>query len=437
MSIIEDILYNKNNRIRVLYRSRLGNGGKIFKRFAIKLLALFEQKDFPILSTSDFLIRNSLTHREIHKGTDELVLDCNFYGLVRNILISKATRYKSPGISFFTLNDAIVLGRSDIFFKGGFAVFPDGFNPNEHLCNIETFNMGGIDLGRNALNISSKPAFILNKGVSLLGDGAGNYAHYLTEIIPKLIAINSVSDFDNFPLIADGWIGERLLDVLNFFNNSRRQVILVNQWERVLVEHLVCVTSPTHAPQDFRNNFGVAAKLNETSEAYKFTSYSLRLVREEALKRCVELGLKPKKFKRIYLSRKSEFKEGVQYNLRAVANEEEIREFLVWNGFKIIDTLSLSFREQVMIFAEAELVIAPLGASLANLIFSNENTKVIGLSAYYEGADYSYFTNMMSALNHKLSYVVGPQVDYCDKHPMHKKYTISLEALKLAIKEIS
>ncbi len=437
MSIIEDILYNKDNRIRVFYRSRLGGGGKFFKRFVIKLLSIFGQKYFAILSTSDFLLRMSLTPREIHKGADELVLDFKFYGLVRSILIPKATRYKSPGVLSFALNNAIVLGRSDVFFKGGFAVFPNGFNPNEHLCNIETFNIGRMDLGRNTLNVTSKPTFRLNKGVSLLGDGAGNYAHYLTEIIPKLIAINSISDFDDFPLIADGWVGERLLDVLNIFNNSRRQVILVNQWERVLVDHLVCVTSPTHAPQDFRSNFGAAAKVKGILEAYKFTSYSLRLVREEALKRCLELGLEPKRFKRIYILRKGEFKEGVQYNIRTIANQEEICRFLLRNGFKIIDTTSLSFSAQVMLFAEAELVVAPVGASLANLIFSNENTKVIALSACYEGADYSYFTKLMSALDHKLSYVVGPQVDYYDKHPMHKNYTICIEALKLAIKEIS
>jgi capsular polysaccharide biosynthesis protein len=76
--------------------------------------------------------------------------------------------------------------------------------------------------------------------------------------------------------------------------------------------------------------------------------------------------------KKIYLSRAA-----VSY--RRVVNEAELQEFLSDRGFVTIRPESLSFLEQVALFAQAETIIAPHGAGLANLAFCQPRTQVVEL----------------------------------------------------------
>jgi capsular polysaccharide biosynthesis protein len=46
-------------------------------------------------------------------------------------------------------------------------------------------------------------------------------------------------------------------------------------------------------------------------------------------------------------------------------------------GFDVIDPGELSFREQVELFSQASVVIAPHGAALANLVFCRPATRIL------------------------------------------------------------
>jgi len=80
--------------------------------------------------------------------------------------------------------------------------------------------------------------------------------------------------------------------------------------------------------------------------------------------------------KRLYISRSGR---------RRVSNEAEIREFLAGRGFTIVEDRPRSLREQISLFHEAEAVVAPHGAALANLIWCRPGSLVIELAnkGYY------------------------------------------------------
>ena len=78
------------------------------------------------------------------------------------------------------------------------------------------------------------------------------------------------------------------------------------------------------------------------------------------------------KARRIYVSR------SIARN-RRVRNEDEIYGMLEARGFEFVHAEKLGFRQQVGMFAEAEAVVAPHGAGLANLAFCAPGTKVIEL----------------------------------------------------------
>lgn len=77
-------------------------------------------------------------------------------------------------------------------------------------------------------------------------------------------------------------------------------------------------------------------------------------------------------YARIYISR-----EKAQH--RKVINEDEIMDLLEPYGFKRVILELEPVSRQIEIFHSAKIVVAPLGAGLTNLLFSNPETKVIEL----------------------------------------------------------
>jgi capsular polysaccharide biosynthesis protein len=66
-------------------------------------------------------------------------------------------------------------------------------------------------------------------------------------------------------------------------------------------------------------------------------------------------------------------------DLRSITNEEEIKKILLQIGFKIIKLGDLHFKEQVLTFNNADVIIGHHGAGFANLVFCKSDTKIIEL----------------------------------------------------------
>ncbi|MCP8968347.1 glycosyltransferase family 61 protein [Ectobacillus ponti] len=75
-------------------------------------------------------------------------------------------------------------------------------------------------------------------------------------------------------------------------------------------------------------------------------------------------------YEKIYIKRK-------YARHRRVINEDEVAAFLEQRGFRTVVLEELSVVEQMNIFASAEVVVAPHGGGLTNLVFCSPRTKVI------------------------------------------------------------
>lgn len=77
--------------------------------------------------------------------------------------------------------------------------------------------------------------------------------------------------------------------------------------------------------------------------------------------------------RRLYINRNDTRK-------RRISNEAEIWPSFARRGFQNIAASKLSFRDQVALFAEAEMIAGPHGAGLSNLLFAPESAKVLEIS---------------------------------------------------------
>lgn len=73
---------------------------------------------------------------------------------------------------------------------------------------------------------------------------------------------------------------------------------------------------------------------------------------------------------------------------RRITNEKEVIEALKPNGFSVYILEEMSYLEQVQLFAQAQVIIAPHGAGLTNLIFAN-NPIILELFGAYVGREFA------------------------------------------------
>ncbi|MBT5181824.1 MAG: DUF563 domain-containing protein [Rhodospirillaceae bacterium] len=96
--------------------------------------------------------------------------------------------------------------------------------------------------------------------------------------------------------------------------------------------------------------------------------------------------------RRLYVSRKDA-------SLRRVVNEAEVMDALGPLGFELVIGGDLSVAEQVRLFSEADIVVAPHGAALTNLVFTNPGALLVELSAA-QRVQYSFFRQICRDCGH-------------------------------------
>lgn len=132
--------------------------------------------------------------------------------------------------------------------------------------------------------------------------------------------------------------------------------------------------------------------------------------------------------KRIFLSRVNNGKT----NNRKVENEQEIFEYLETLWFEKVIMEGLSVRQQAELFNKAEIVIAPHGAGLTNLVFCNPWTKVIEL--FQEKTARGHFYCLANACKLDYYYVMWGYIKDPSKIEMDRDMHISLKKLKATLK---
>jgi capsular polysaccharide biosynthesis protein len=128
--------------------------------------------------------------------------------------------------------------------------------------------------------------------------------------------------------------------------------------------------------------------------------------------------------RRIYVSRLSLNQAG--WSTRVMLNEAELIDRLAGIGFDIVTPEHLSVREQVAIFASADLVVGPSGSNMYNTMFCHPGTKVIDIQSEPQWI-YSY-TGMYASLQLNYGIFVG-KGDAADPKTVHRRWTVNIDAL--------
>lgn len=177
----------------------------------------------------------------------------------------------------------------------------------------------------------------------------GNFYHWLTWTIPRLQMILDAGyypgSFDKILLNYGGFKFQK--EILELLNIPKSKVIGTLPQGAVLKANKI-----------------VSATMPEFMKTPKIVTSSLRNIFSSYMHKNETLP------KRIYLSRNKS-------SSRFVINEPELKDFLKAYNFTTIYAEDLTFKEQIEIFYNAEIILSQHGAGLTNTAFCNKNTKVI------------------------------------------------------------
>lgn len=338
----------------------------------------------------------------------------------------------SPAVAIIEYRDAMAISGTDFVIKGKTCIHPDLFVPKrdypmaEHFGEMRLFPDDG-----QMVHCSFEPPIEMEAAISIMGQCAGSYAHFMSEVLPKLAIVDQRSEYDGIPLLIDSWLDHTLVRIIERFNVKRRPILKVFIRRPVRAKRLITVTPTSYTPPELRDVINGLPKPKIEPSTHKFSADALRLVRDAAHKIVPEpanwIGEK------LYLRRRPSW----QGNGRGILNEGNIVDLAVRAGFDPIDPSSLTIEEQIAAFRKAKVVIAPIGATLVNLMFAEPGCKIICLSAFYKNAEYDYHAQMQKAFGHDIRFVVGPHLPNQFHHIMHRDFRIPMSDVAEAIKIMS
>ncbi len=184
--------------------------------------------------------------------------------------------------------------------------------------------------------------------------GMSNYYHWLYDVLPRLEVLRQS--------------GIKLSEDAQFAVNSNRLGFQREMLEILGIKRVIATEPLYHLRAEI---LIVPSLPGVTGGVPKWVCDYLRRTFLDRLRLDVD-GVAPEKM--IYISR-----AGATY--RRITNEAEVEELLMGHGFEVFKLEEISVAEQITLFHQARIVVAPHGAGLSNLVFCQPGTKVLEMCA--------------------------------------------------------
>jgi len=322
-------------------------------------------------------------------------------------LVRPHANYAFP-VYMAEMSDAWVRSKTNVVSVGDKAILQDLYDPvkdymfeelaGRYLLNTEKKLISFLDYDNSPINLDSAATF--------LDAVAHNYAHWVTEVLPRIAAFCTLKKFKNVPLLIDDGLHPNIMETLALIAEEDRQVYLLPKKLKIKVKKLYVVSTTGYIP--------VQPKNKNLDNQGMFSPYALKLIRNRIFAIIDNLPAKDSP-KKIYLKRNSKH--------RILINEKEIIKILINKGYVIIEPEKLSFLKQVSIIKNAKYIMGVSGASFGNLIFASSDSEINILIGEAKNTPYWYWQNIALAVNLKVNYFFGKINNLSDG--VHSDFTIN------------
>lgn len=324
----------------------------------------------------------------------------------QDFLVKPHDYYDFPPIYVAPLNDAIIYGGTNLVFVNDQVIAHDLYDFERDYTSEELHGRHAINVKKHKLRLlrSDNMAERISTGASFIDACAPNYAHWLTEVLPRIAAFCSLKQFSDVPIIVNEGLHKNIMESLMLVVDSGRAVITVPIGRAMHVDTLYVTSACGYTPFEHRNIKG------------KGVSHGLfSPLAIEMMKSHVPSTPDADYPKKIYLRRTSQ--------ARQITNIDALEKIIFQNGYVAVEPEKLSFLQQVALFRNAEHIIGAGGAAFSNMIFASPNVSVTILIGRHSHICYWYWQNIACASNKQVNYVLSPI--HVLSHDLHFDFQIN------------
>lgn len=326
-------------------------------------------------------------------------------------LVPLYDRFEFPEISVVHMNQAVIYGGSNLILHGEDVLCHDLYNFESDTTSEELhgrIRLDPIGMRIRWLMHDEEPVSV-SVAATFLDACAGNYAHWMTEILPRIAVFCSDHRFKSIPIVVDAELHSNIMESIALLAGTKREVLALPVGRALAVDDLYVTSAVGYVP------FGRRGK-SLGFHSHGIFSPAAFLVLRESLREAVNVPTEKRLPEKIFLRRIS--------GARKLINTDEIEAGLVARGYEVVETERLTFSEQVALFSRVKEIVAPTGAALANAIVCQPGTAVTVLMSKHEDMIYGYWSNLLSPLQINVNYILGNEVD---GHPLgiHADYVIN------------
>lgn len=308
-------------------------------------------------------------------------------------LVSPHDFYEFPPIYVAQLSDAQVYGRTNLVFVQDAVICHDLYDFERDYTSEELHGCHVIDEKKMRMRLLRTDAVPdkIPVAATFVDACAPNYAHWITEVLPRIATFCTVKQFANVPIIVNDGLHRNIMESLAHIVGPDRECITLPVCRAIQIDRL-CVTSVAgYVPFEPRKGSAQRQRRGE------FSLHALNALRGKMMDICQsEDAISPR---RIYLRRNSQG--------RRLTNAPKLLELLVSRDFAVVDPEKLTFIQQIQLLRNAKVVIGATGAAIANTVFCPRGSQVGILLAKNEGLAYEYWVNMLTPMGINVTYILG------------------------------
>lgn len=232
----------------------------------------------------------------------------------------------------------------------------------------------------------------MEQAASFVDALAPNYAHWVTEILPRLNLFCEMEEFAEVPLVINDGLHANIMESISAVTGGARSMVAVPLGRSVHVQRLLSVSPTGYVPFEPRRG-----RPGSGSHGL-FSPHALKRMRDRMIS-MFSPDVCGEGREMIYLRRNS--------GVRRVLNDAQIESLLVEKGFRVVEPEKLTFAEQVKVFSSARVVVGGTGAALANIVFCRPGARIVIFLPRFEGTAFWYWQNIACAGGNLVSYVFG------------------------------
>lgn len=288
-----------------------------------------------------------------------------------------------------------------------------------NLMEDEVVRLVGSD--RILADVGPQADKILKDGIFLLDQFWYNYAHWLLEQLPRLLSIERCPEYNGLPLLINEKLYPQQMESLRLLNRDRHPITILPLGKRFRVDRLIYPSNLT-ASMVMRYRPSASA----TSMDVTLHPEAVAFLRERLLPICMPA---PRRNRRLWVSRRTK----IQAGHRRLINETEVEALFLAHGFEIVIPETLSFKEQVATFAEAEIIAGCAGAGMINSIFAPADARILMFTKNHPQVNFHYFTNIAATIGQRIAYVCGETKQNFGLHGFEADFMVDMDVARRAV----